>query len=105
MRADEVAEFVTQYNMMLYWVTNSATSSARIYWESFGGRRQRPTVTVPTGFTVYPREIVPPVRSWVEAAFPNIQYWATYDKGGHFAAFEVPDVFVDDLRTFFATFR
>jgi pimeloyl-ACP methyl ester carboxylesterase len=92
-------------NIMLYWVTNSATSSARIYWESFGGRRQRPTVTVPTGFAVYPREIVPPVRAWVEELFPNVQYWATYDKGGHFAAFEVPDTFVTDLRTFFANFR
>ena len=92
-------------NIMLYWVTNSATSSARIYWESFGGRRSRPTVTVPTGFTVYPREIVPPVRAWVEESFPNVQYWATYDKGGHFAAFEVPDIFVNDLRTFFASFR
>ncbi len=92
-------------NIMLYWVTNSATSSARIYWESFGGRRERPTVTVPTGFAVYPREIVPPVRAWVEGQFPNVQYWATYDKGGHFAAFEVPDLFVADLRTFFAGYR
>jgi pimeloyl-ACP methyl ester carboxylesterase len=92
-------------NIMLYWVTNSATSSARIYWESFGGRRERPTVTVPTGFAVYPREIVPPVRAWVEDQFPNVQYWVTYDKGGHFAAFEVPDTFVADLRAFFADYR
>ena len=92
-------------NIMLYWVTNSATSSARIYWESFGSRRERPTVTVPTGFAVYPHEIVPPVRAWVEESYANVQYWATYDHGGHFAAFEVPATFVHDLRTCFAPFR
>lgn len=86
-------------DVMLYWLTGSATSSARIYWESFG-RGKRHTVTVPTGFAVYPKEIVPPVRTWVEPIY-NVQYWAEYDKGGHFAAFEVPDTFVADLRTFF----
>lgn len=91
-------------NIMLYWATNSATSSARLYWESFSGR-ERPQVEVPTGFTVYPGEIVPPVREWVEASFPNVQYWASYDKGGHFAAFEVPETFVTDLRTCFAKLR
>jgi pimeloyl-ACP methyl ester carboxylesterase len=84
-------------NVMLYWATNSATSSARIYWESFG-RASRPTVAVPTGFAVYPREIVPPVRSWVTELYPNVIHWREYDKGGHFAALEVPDTFVADLR-------
>jgi pimeloyl-ACP methyl ester carboxylesterase len=91
-------------NVMLYWATGSATSSARIYWESFS--RVRPhDVSVPTGFTVYPEEIVPPVRAWVEGIYTDIQYWAEADKGGHFAAFEVPDAFVEDLRTFFRAFR
>ncbi len=90
-------------NVMLYWVTGSATSSARIYWESFG-RGTRPTVTIPTGFAVYPKEIVPPVRKWVEQTY-DVQYWAEYDKGGHFAAFEVPGTFVADLREFFRRFR
>jgi pimeloyl-ACP methyl ester carboxylesterase len=90
-------------NVLLYWLTGSATSSARIYWESFG-RAGGQTVTVPTGFAVYPKEIVPPVRKWVEATF-DVQYWAEYDKGGHFAAFEVPDTFVNDLRAFFRRFR
>jgi len=90
-------------NVMLYWVTGSATSSARIYWESFG-RGTRQTVTIPTGFAVYPKEIVPPVRKWVEQTY-DVQYWAEYDKGGHFAAFEVPDTFVADLREFFRRFR
>jgi pimeloyl-ACP methyl ester carboxylesterase len=84
-------------NVMLYWTTDSATSSARIYWESFG-RAGRPTVTLPAGFAVYPKEIVPPVRTWVEQHYPNIVHWREYDKGGHFAAFEVPDTFVADLR-------
>ncbi len=91
-------------NIMLYWATESATSSARIYWESFG-RAGRPVVTVPTGFAVYPKEIVPPVRQWVDELYPDVQYWAEYDTGGHFAAFEVPDTFVADLREYFRRFR
>jgi pimeloyl-ACP methyl ester carboxylesterase len=91
-------------NVMLYWVTNSATSSARIYWESFG-RAARQTVGVPCGVSVYPKEIVPPVRQWVEAIATDIRYWAEHDRGGHFAAFEVPDTFVADLRAFARPFR
>jgi pimeloyl-ACP methyl ester carboxylesterase len=90
-------------HVMLYWVTGSATSSARIYWESFG-RGTRQTVAIPTGFAVYPKEIMPPVRAWVEPTY-HVQYWAEYDKGGHFAALEVPDTFVSDLRTYFRSFR
>ena len=91
-------------NVMLYWATGSATSSARIYWESFG-RGSRPTVSVPTGFAVYPKEVVPPVRAWVGKLYPNVQHWREYDKGGHFAAFEVPETFVADLREFFRIIR
>lgn len=91
-------------DVMLYWVTGSATSSARIYWESFG-RSNRPVVEVPTGFAVYPKEIVPPVRSWVDELYPNVVHWTEHAKGGHFAAFEVPDTFVADLRAWAAPFR
>ncbi len=91
-------------NVMLYWVTNSATSSARIYWESFA--KPRPVnLAVPVGVTVYPEEIVPPVRAWMEADYPNIVHWAEQPKGGHFAAFEQPELFVDDIRTCFRQFR
>ncbi len=91
-------------NVMFYWVTNSATSSARIYWESFG--KPRPVnPSVPVGVTVYPKEIVPPVRAWMEADYPNIVHWAEQPKGGHFAAFEQPALFVDDIRTCFRQFR
>ena len=91
-------------NVMMYWATNSATSSARIYWESFG--RARPTeVRVPVGVTVYPKEIVTPVRKWMEADYPNICYWSEQPRGGHFAAFEQPELFVDDVRKCFRQFR
>jgi epoxide hydrolase len=83
-------------NVMLYWATDSATSSARIYWESAG--KPRPTVTIPTGVAVYPKEIIPPVRKWLGTLYPNIVHWSVQAEGGHFAAFEVPEVFVADLR-------
>ncbi|MGF1597579.1 MAG: epoxide hydrolase family protein [Acidimicrobiales bacterium] len=91
-------------NVMLYWINGNGASSARIYWESFA-RGPRVTVEIPTGFAVYPKEIVPPVRAWVEDGYTDIRHWSEHDKGGHFAAFEVPDTFVDDLRTCFRQFR
>jgi pimeloyl-ACP methyl ester carboxylesterase len=95
---DELLDDIT-----IYWATNSAASSARLYWESSGG--ERPVVTVPTGFAVFPREIVPPVREWVERNYLDIHHWSTFDRGGHFAAFEQPDAFVGDVRACFARFR
>jgi pimeloyl-ACP methyl ester carboxylesterase len=91
-------------NVMLYWATESATSSARIYWESFG-RETSPSVKVPVGFAVYPKEIVPPVRKWVSDSYPDVSHWKQYDKGGHFAAWEVPDTFVADIREWARPFR
>ena len=89
---------------MLYWVTATAASSARLYWESFG--RPRPyKVTVPTGVAVFPKEIVPPVRKWMGETFPNIQHWSEMPKGGHFAAFEQPELFVEEVRSFFRKLR
>jgi pimeloyl-ACP methyl ester carboxylesterase len=91
-------------NVMLYWVTKTAASSARLYWESFG--KPRPyKVTVPTGVAVFPKEIVPPVRRWMDDAFPNIRHWSEMPKGGHFAAFEQPELFVPEVRSFFRTLR
>jgi epoxide hydrolase len=92
-------------NVMLYWVTATAASSARIYWESFGRARQHGEVTVPTGVAVFPKEIVPPVRRWMEDSFPNIQHWSEMPKGGHFGAFEQPDLFVQEVRSFFRKLR
>ncbi len=91
-------------NVMLYWATNSGASSARIYWESFG-RGRRVVVNVPVGVACYPKEIVTPVRKWMEPNFPNIVHWSEQARGGHFAAFEQPELFVDDVRTCFRQFR
>jgi pimeloyl-ACP methyl ester carboxylesterase len=92
-------------NVMFYWVSGSGASSARLYWESFGKRRPLGVGDIPTGFASFPREVVPPVRSWVEPMYPGLCHWAEYDKGGHFAAFEVPDTFVDEVRMFFRSIR
>jgi pimeloyl-ACP methyl ester carboxylesterase len=93
-------------NVMLYWVTASGASSARLYWESFGrGRGRAGKIEVPTGVAAFPKEIVPPVRHWMEPDFPNIQHWSEMPRGGHFAAFEQPELFVDDVRAFFRLVR
>jgi pimeloyl-ACP methyl ester carboxylesterase len=93
-------------NVMLYWVTASAASSARLYWESFGPKRRTAhTVKVPTGVAVFPKEIVTPVRKWMEAAYVNITHWSEMPKGGHFAAFEQPDLFVKEVRDYFRKIR
>lgn len=93
-------------NVMLYWVTASAASSARLYWESFGPKRRTAhTVKVPTGVAVFPREIVTPVRKWMEAGYVNITHWSEMPKGGHFAAFEQPDLFVKEVRDYFRKIR
>jgi pimeloyl-ACP methyl ester carboxylesterase len=93
-------------NIMMYWSTASATSSARLYWESFGPeRRPRHTITVPTGVAVFPKEIVPPVRKWMQGNYTNIQHWREMPKGGHFAAFEQPELFIGEVRDFFRKLR
>jgi epoxide hydrolase len=93
-------------NVMLYWVPATAASSARLYWESFGPKRRTAhRVTVPTGVAVFPKEIIAPVRRWMEASYTNIRHWSEMPKGGHFAAFEQPDLFVRDVRAFFRTLR
>jgi epoxide hydrolase len=93
-------------NVMLYWVPATAASSARLYWESFGPKRRTAhKVAVPTGVAVFPKEIVTPVRRWMEASFTNIRHWNEMPKGGHFAAFEQPELFVREVRDFFRTLR
>ena len=92
-------------NIMLYWINGNGASSARLYWESFGKRKPLDAGDIPVGFASFPREVVPPVRSWVEPLYPGLCHWAEYDKGGHFAAFEVPETYVSEVRTFFRSFR
>lgn len=91
-------------NVMLYWVTASAASSARLYWESatsFGGGDR---VEVPTGVASFPKEILRAPRSWCETNY-NVTHYTAMPRGGHFAALEQPGLFVEDLRAFFATVR
>ena len=91
-------------NVMMYWVTASAASSARMYWESFRVFGGLARVEVPTGVAQFPKEIALAPRHWAEANY-NITHWTQMPRGGHFAAFEQPELFVDDVRTFFATVR
>ena len=88
-------------NVMMYWATNSATSSARLYWESFGSFGGGNKVPVPTGVARFPKEILRTPRSWCEDAY-TITRWTEMPRGGHFAAFEQPELFVEDVRAFFA---
>ena len=93
-------------NVMLYWLPGAGASSARLYWESFnefGPKLAR--VEVPVGASIFPKEISRPSRRWAEPRFPDLRHWNELDKGGHFAAFEQPEAFVDEVRTFFRTVR
>lgn len=91
-------------DIMLYWCTASAASSARLYWESFNNLSTS-EVVVPTGCSIYPKEIFQASRRWAERRFKHIIHWSEQDKGGHFAAFEVPETFVDEVRTCFRSLR
>ena len=91
-------------NVMLYWLTASGASSARLYWESFGSFGGGDKVEIPTGVASFPKEIIRSPRRWCEQSY-NITHWTTMPKGGHFGAFEQPELFINDLRTFFKTIR
>jgi microsomal epoxide hydrolase len=94
-------------NVMLYWVTGTITSSARLYYETRrSGTASIPSdfIGVPTGVAVFPGELTKMPRRWVEQHY-NVTHWREQPRGGHFAAMEVPDVYVDELRTFFRTVR
>ena len=90
-------------NAMVYWVTATSASSARLYWEHQHhgpGEGDPEYVGVPTGVARYPKEVVCFPRSWVERRY-NVTHWADMPRGGHFAAMEQPELFVDDVRSFF----
>ena len=92
-------------NVMLYWLPGTGASSARLYWESFGRLRSDGQVQVPVGCSVFPKEIFRASRRWAEKAFPDLRYWNEPAKGGHFAAFEQPAIFVAEVRAAFRAFR
>ncbi|MFI2652571.1 epoxide hydrolase family protein [Micromonospora fulviviridis] len=106
-------------NAMIYWLTNTAGSSAQLYCEiteqqrratedpnseMLSGYREQP-LTVPLGVAVFPEDCILPIRRFADRDFSTITHWAEFDKGGHFPAMEVPDLFVGDLRTFFRALR
>ncbi len=95
-------------NVMLYWLSASGTSSARLYWEDSHGRAGQgglPPVSVPVGCSIFPKELVRTSRRWAELQFDDLRYFSEPDRGGHFAAFEQPDLFVDEVRACFRTMR
>jgi pimeloyl-ACP methyl ester carboxylesterase len=98
-------------NITLYWLTGTGTSAARSYWEAYGAdgaaatEKPLPAPTIPFGFTTFPGEIWKTPRSWVDASYPNVLYFIAVDKGGHFAAWEEPELFATEIRAAFKTLR
>lgn len=92
-------------NIMLYWLPANGASAARLYWESFGSIAKSDPVLLPTGVSNFPHEITKAPRKWAERILRNITYWTEVGRGGHFAAWEEPDLFVNEVRGFFATLR
>jgi epoxide hydrolase len=98
-------------NLMLYWLPGTGASSARLYWESIRKVNRwisgpvTDTVAVPTGCSIFPKELQRPSRRWAARRFRDIRWWNEPDKGGHFAAFEQPELFVNEVRAFFRLVR
>ena len=98
-------------NLMFYWLPRTGASSARLYWESIRRVNEwitgpaADTVEVPTGCSIFPKELQRPSRRWAERRFTDIRHWNEPERGGHFAAFEQPELFVQDVRAFFRLVR
>jgi pimeloyl-ACP methyl ester carboxylesterase len=98
-------------NITLYWLTGTGASAARSYWEAYGpdapaaGQQPLPAPAIPFGFTTFPGEIWKTPRSWVEKAYPNVVYFNSVDRGGHFAAWEEPELFARELHNAFRSMR
>jgi pimeloyl-ACP methyl ester carboxylesterase len=92
-------------NASLYWFTNTAVSSARLYWESKLAFFAPKGVPLPTAVSVFPDEIYAAPRSWAEKAYPNLIHFNRLPKGGHFAAWEQPESFSDEIRAAFRSLR
>jgi pimeloyl-ACP methyl ester carboxylesterase len=95
-------------NITLYWLTGTGASAARWYWElgqGMAGATAPPPVAVPVAFTTFPGEIFAAPRSWIETAYPGVAYFNQVDRGGHFAAWEEPALFVSEVRAAFKPLR
>ena len=89
-------------NVMFYWLTETAASSARLYWESFG-EFNGGEVKTPTGVSIYPKEIFKASERWLKKRYTDLRYYNVLDSGGHFAALEKPDLYVNEIRSFFSS--
>jgi pimeloyl-ACP methyl ester carboxylesterase len=92
-------------NVTHYWLTNTGVSSARLYWENKAAFFATKGVTIPVAVSVFPDEIYTPPRSWAEQAYPGLIHYNQLDRGGHFAAFEQPELLSNELRTAFRALR
>ncbi|HLY77913.1 MAG TPA: alpha/beta hydrolase, partial [Caulobacteraceae bacterium] len=94
-------------NITITWLTNTAISGARLYWENWGkfGYFNAKGVKIPVAVSVFPDELYPAPRSWTEQAYPNLIHYNRLPKGGHFAAWEQPDLFAQELRDGFRSLR
>jgi pimeloyl-ACP methyl ester carboxylesterase len=92
-------------NITLYWLTNTGVSASRLYWEYKGGFFNAKGVTIPVAVSVFPGEQYEAPRSWAEKAYPNLIYFNKVDKGGHFAAWEEPELFSEEVRAAFKSLR
>jgi hypothetical protein len=97
-------------NITLYWLTGTGASAARIYWEltqaqARSAGQERPQISLPVGFSAFPGEIFQAPRSWVELAYPTLVYYNQPERGGHFAAWEEPGLFAEEVRAAFTSLR
>ena len=92
-------------NITLYWLTNTGVSASRLYWEYKGGFFNAKGVTIPVAATVFPGEQYQAPRSWAEQAYPNLIHFNEVDRGGHFAAWEEPELFTTEIRAAFRALR
>jgi pimeloyl-ACP methyl ester carboxylesterase len=98
-------------NVTLYWLTNTAASSARLYWETGGqsvllaAAQKTSEISLPVAITVFPDEVYRAPETWARRAYRNLTYFNEVDKGGHFAAWEEPDLFASELRAAFRSLR
>ena len=92
-------------NVTLYWLTNTAVSSARLYWESKLAFFAPKNVPIPAAVSAFPEELYQAPRSWTAKAYPKLIYYHRVDKGGHFAAWEQPELFTAELRAAFRSLR
>jgi hypothetical protein len=92
-------------NITLTWVTNTGVSSGRLYWENGLDFFDAKGVTVPAAVSVFPRELYKAPRSWTEQAYPDLVYFNELDRGNHFAAWQEPELFIQEVRAAFRTMR